>query len=82
MCERSAGLFKHCDLHFLDCVASLTSHNFQWVQSDLRRGMVSCPLHGGVQHPIHDGYLRVIEDQPWREECGREAGMGLLPSQP
>lgn len=51
-------------LHLLVCVASLTSYDFQGVQGDLRCRVVRGPLHGGVQDPVHDSHLRVIEDQP------------------
>lgn len=50
-------------LHFL-ALHNLTSHDFQWVQSDLGGRMVSRPLHCGIQDPIHDGHLRVVKDQP------------------
>ena len=50
-------------LHFL-ALLNLTSHDFQWVQSDLGGRMVSRPLHCGIQDPIHDGHLRVVKDQP------------------
>lgn len=45
-----------------------TSHDLKRIQSYLRSGVISGPLHGGVEHSVHYRDFSVIEDKTCRPE--------------
>lgn len=40
-----------------------TSNYFKRIQGDLWGCVISCPLHRGIEHPIHDCHFCVVKDE-------------------